>query len=387
MTVRDGARTIALIGPFPPFRGGIAHFTERVGQELMTVGHRLVPVSFSRLYPAWLFPGRSQFESDGDSGNMEVANRAELDSINPFSWGAAARAILRERIDAAVFMYWHPFFAMAYRGVARRLERAGIPMVAIVHNALPHERHPFDALLSRSFLQQCTAVATLSQSVEADVRGLAPGVPTTVIMHPPYDRFGASVSRTQARAELGLDPEDEILLFFGLVREYKGLDVLLRALGTLQAVRHRLHLLVAGEFYEDRGRYEALIRDMNLEGRVHITDRYVATPEVGRYFGAADAVVQPYRSATQSGIIQIAMHFGRPVITTDTGGLAEPIQSAGSGLVVPPDDPEALAGAICEFFDAGNRGVMESRAREAGDAADWGAFASFIGEHTLKPTD
>ena len=348
----DEKMRIAIVGPMHPYRGGIAHFTEMTVTGLADRGHDVHPVSFSRQYPELLFPGKTQYEPDSDAPAAIRGAPRLLDSINPLSWFRTGFALRDAAPDAVVFQYWMPFFAPAYGVVARGLRRHyGLPSFAVVHNALPHERHLGDAWLSRFFLSACAGHVVMSDAVADDTRRLAgPDADIEQIEHPVYERFGDPVPPGQARAALDLPEEAPVILFFGFVREYKGLHVLLQALPeVLQAVPD-LHLVVAGEPYDDPERYRRLIREHGLEAHVHWHDAYIPSGDVPTYFCAADLVVQPYVSATQSGVAQIATHFERPMVVTDVGGLAESIPHEEAGFVVPPESPSALAASIRRFF-------------------------------------
>ena len=343
---------IAVVGPMHPYRGGIAHFTEMTVTGLAARGHDVRPVSFSRLYPELLFPGETQYEPDADAPSAVREAPRLLDTINPLSWVRTGLHLRDAAPDAVVFQYWMPFFAPAYGVIARGLRRHyGIPSLAVVHNALPHERHVGDALLSRFFLRACGGHIVMSDAVAEDTRRLTgPGARLEQIAHPVYERFGEPVPTADARSALDLPPDVPVLLFFGFVREYKGLHVLLEALPAIADALPDVHLVVAGEPYDDPARYRALIDRHDLDGQVTWHDAYVPSEAVPRYFGAADVVVQPYVSATQSGVAQIATHFEVPMIVTDVGGLAEDVPDEEAGFVVPPKDAPALAEAVVRFF-------------------------------------
>jgi len=344
--------TLGVVGPMHPYRGGIAHFTEMTVTGLADRGHDVHPVSFSRQYPELLFPGKTQYEPESDAPDAVRGVPRLLDSINPVSWFRTGFHVRDAAPDAVVFQYWMPFFAPAYGVVARGLRRHyGIPSFAVVHNALPHERHLGDALLSRFFLCACAGHVVMSDAVAADTRRLAgSGAQIEQIAHPVYERFGDPVSTSEARATLGLPDDAPVILFFGFVREYKGLHVLLEALPDVLTDLPDLHLVVAGEPYDDPKRYRKIIDRHGLQDRVQWHDDYIPSDEVPTYFCAADLVVQPYVSATQSGVAQIATHFERPMVVTDVGGLAETIPHEEAGFIVPPEAPSALADAITRFF-------------------------------------
>lgn len=338
-------------------------------------------VTFSRQYPERLFPGATQFEEAPAEGGAPRL----LDSLGPRSWGRTARHLLAGRPDVAVFQYWHPFFAPAYGRVARRLRRAGVRVVALVHNALPHERRRGDRALSRYFLRACDGAVVLSASVRRDVEALAPALPLRQVAHPAYDLFGAAVPRAAAREALGLPEAAPLLLFFGFVRRYKGLHVLLEAMPRVRERLPEARLVVAGEFYDEPSSYREQAERLGLEAAVRFDDAYVPSERVALYFGAADLVVQPYVAATQSGVAQVAFHFGRPVLTTDVGGLAETVPDGEAGLVVPPEDPAALAAAVVRFFEEGLAERLAEGVRLARARAGWAHVCEAIEALAVRP--
>jgi glycosyltransferase involved in cell wall biosynthesis len=345
---------IAVVGPVHPYRGGIAHFTEMTVDVLQQRGHDVRPISFSRQYPEWLFPGKTQYEPEDTSPAGVAGAPRMIDSILPWTWIQTAAHVASLEPDAVLFQYWMPFFAPAYGLMARWLRWQGIPSLALVHNALPHERHLFDDQFSRFFLQACRGHIVMSEAVASDVRSLCGSeVALEQIEHPVYERFGEPVEREDARRQLNLPEDTPVLLFFGFIREYKGLHVLLEAMPRIREEIPRVRLVIAGEAYDDAERYRSLIREHDLEDAVVWHDGYIPGDDVPAYFGAADLVVQPYVSATQSGVAQIAFHFETPMVVTDVGGLAEVVPHEDAGLVVPPEDPPALAAAVVRFFENG----------------------------------
>jgi len=355
----------ALIGPFPPYRGGIAHFSEALRQGLSGRGHEVEAVTFSRQYPGVLFPGTTQYEPGGAADGAERL----LDTIGPRSWWRTARHVIGREPDAVVFQFWMPFLGPSYGVVARRLRKAGVPVLAVVHNALPHERRPGDRALAQTFLRACDGLVVMSESVRRDVERLAPGVPVRQVRHPVYEHFGEAVPRAEARAALGLPAEAPVLLFFGFVRRYKGLHVLLDAMPRVLARLPEARLVVAGEFYDDEAPYRRQAEA--LGAAVRFDAEYIPSEAVATYFSAADVVVQPYVSATQSGVAQIAFHFERPVITTDVGGLAETVPDGEAGLVVPSEDSAALADAVVRFFEDAMAEKLVAGVRREREAASW----------------
>lgn len=371
---------IVLIGPYPPYRGGIAHFAVSVRRELAARGHDVWQFTFSRQYPALLFPGKTELETTPVPGVVPAPR--VLDSINPLSWRRTGQRIRNVSADAVLYSYWHPFFAPAYGTIQRRAGE-GRKHIALVHNVYPHERKPLDAALSRNFLSHCDGALTMSASVETDVRELVPHVAVRRVAHPTYDLFGDAPARSEARERLGLPADAPVGLFFGFIRPYKGLEVLIRALPEIRQHVPDFRLIVAGEFYEPRERYERLMREVGVEGAVTLVDSYIPADEVGLYFAASDVVIQPYVSATQSGVAQIAWQYERPLIVTDVGGLAEVVPEGEAGLVIPPEDPAALAAATIRFFRDNLADRFTEGARRQKERFGWGplidALESLLG--------
>lgn len=363
-------RQIALVGPAAPFRGGIAQFTDTVAAGLRDRGWPVYMATFRRQYPGFLFPGTSQF----DPGRVPATGTHRLiDSIGPGTWGAAAKAIAEQDPAAVVFQYWTPFFAPAYGVMARRLAARGVRVASLVHNVYPHEkRHGFVSLLAGYFLKRCEALLALSDAVAEDLWAMGVSAPVQMAPHPVYGHFGDPLPREEARRRLQLPENADLLLFFGFVRAYKGLPVLLRALPRILARRPRARLVVAGEFYEDEQTYRDLIASLGLEDTVLVRAEYIPEEEVGLYFSAANLVVQPYESATQSGVVQTAYHFERPVVVTDVGGLAEVVTDSVSGYVVPPGDPEALADAVIRYFEEDREAAFAEGVRRERERFSWG---------------
>lgn len=341
-------RRIALVGPAAPFRGGIAQFTDTIAEGLRERGHHVYIATFKRQYPAFLYPGKSQF--DPETKAIATGERL-IDSVNPVTWVKTAKRIAQHDVSAAVFQYWMPYFAPAYATIAGRLKSANIKVLSVVHNVVPHEKHVGDDRLGRYFLEKCDGFLTLSEAVAGDLKELGMTAPNETVAHPVYQHFGANVNREEARRKLGVEEDAELLLFFGYVRPYKGLRYLLEAMPKIVEQRPRARLIVAGEFYDDEQVYRDVIKGHGLTDVVDIRADYVPEPDVSAYFSAANVVVQPYESATQSGVVQTAYNFDRPVIVTDVGGLAEVVPDGEAGYVVPPEDPEALAGAVVRYFE------------------------------------
>jgi len=350
---------LALVGPTYPFRGGISHYTTLLCAELRK-RHQVDFFSYTRQYPRWLFPG----ETDIDPSTMplQVAARRVLDPLNPLTWVRAVHAMTQAGLDGILLPwtipYWAPMLAFLAFWV-RRLSRARV--VFICHNVLPHERHQWDVPLGRLTLAQGDRFIVHSESDRAELLKLIPGARVLRATIPVYNAFPPGPDSAAAKAQLGLS--GPVLLFFGFIRPYKGLRTLLQALPL--ALQHLpMHLLIVGEFWEDRAVYERIILENHLAEHVTIVGRYVPNEEVGIYFAAADVVVLPYESATQSAVVPLAYGYGRPVISTRVGGLPEVIREGETGFLVPPSDPQALAEGIVRFFKEDRGAAFAHRIRE-----------------------
>lgn len=342
---------IVSIGPGFPLRGGISNFNTALCRNLLKNGHDASIISFSLQYPSLLFPGTSQYESGEQPEGLQILPL--INSINPFSWPRTARRIRQSGPELLIVHHWMPFMAMSMGAVVRRLGRnRKFPVIAVCHNVIPHEKKAGWKILSRYLLKRCDGFLVLSRSVLDDLEMFTDSRNKVFVPHPVYDIFGEATHREEACRYLGLDPTGQYLLFFGLVRKYKGLDLLLKAFAGMKDQMTKLKLIIAGEFYGGREEYMELISDLDLSERILLRDQFIPAGEVRYYFSAADLVVQPYRSATQSGISQIAYHFGVPMVVTDVGGLSEIVPDQKVGYVVPVDE-NAIAGAILEFFRDG----------------------------------
>lgn len=331
---------IILVGPAYPLRGGIAQYTDQLYLHL-SKRHPVEVFTYSRLFPQLLFPGKTQFDTSNTI--LGVPSRQTLDSVWPWSWWRTAAAIAKRQPRAVVVMHQMPFFAPCLGTLLRSIRRqTAARVILLCHNLIPHEKHFFDLPLTRYLIEVPEAFIVLSESVERDLLRLRPNADVARVPQPIYDFFPSPPEQKEARKQLGLPSDQPVVLFFGLVRAYKGLGILLQAMNRLPQAR----LLIAGEFYQPRADYERQIAELGLRERIHVEDRYIPNEDVPRYFAAANVVVLPYLSATQSGVSKLAYHFDKPVIITNVGGLAEEVEEGKTGYVVPPNDPAALAAAI-----------------------------------------
>jgi glycosyltransferase involved in cell wall biosynthesis len=349
-------KTIVLLSPAHPLRGGIAAFTERLARELQSAGYEVIIYSFSLQYPGFLFPGTTQFSNDPAPKGLDI--RTKVNSINPFNWIKAGLELRRLRPDLIVPRYWLPFMGPCLGTILRLAKNNGhSKVIAIADNILPHEIRPGDRLFTRWFVSACDAFILMSRSVENDLRQFTRSKFAACIPHPIYDNYGEKTSRETALKHLALSPEARYLLFFGFIRDYKGLDLLLKALSDERLRKRNLKLIVAGEFYDNRAPYDQLIQELRLENQLVLKTNYISSEEVRYYFGAADLVVQPYKSATQSGISQMAFHFEKPMLVTSVGGLPEIVPHGKAGYVVPVE-AAAIADAILDFYENDRSAVL-----------------------------
>ncbi|HNE27919.1 MAG: glycosyltransferase [Saprospiraceae bacterium] len=360
---------IVLISPAHPLRGGIAASSERLAQALQEAGHEVVLYSFRVQYPSFLFPGKSQYTDDPPPDGLRIETK--LNSINPINWLFSGIGLARELPDRIVVRFWLPFMGPCLGTVlrvARRFGRKGFRITALVDNIIPHEKRPGDRLFARYFVRACNDFVVMSRSVGEEIKTFLPAKKrddrrVRFAPHPIYDNYGVAVSQPLARRELGVPETARTVLFFGFIRAYKGLDLLLKALAQTTDI----HAIIAGEPYEDWSAYQSIIEEKNLTGRVHVFTDFIPAERVRYFFSAADLVVQPYKTATQSGISQIAYHFDKPMVVTAVGGLPEIVRHGVSGYVVAPE-PEALAAAMQDFFDQDRgeamvEGVRQEKAR------------------------
>ena len=375
---------ITFLGPAHPYRGGIAEFSNRLAMQFEGEGHDVDILTFKLQYPGFLFPGKTQVTDSPPPKDIRI--RRVLNSINPFSWIITGFRIRRERPDILLIRYWLPFMAPCLGVVARIAKRNRYEytkVICIFDNVVPHEKRPGDRCLTRYFIRSIDGAVVMSQTVSDDLMRFRKDVPVVMNPHPLYDNYGDGVKREEALEKLGLDPEHSYLLFFGLVRKYKGLDLLLEAFADKRFRNRKLRLIVAGEFYEDEALYRELIRKYGIEDDVIIHNRFIPNDEVPLYFSAADLIVQPYRSATQSGVTQIAYHYEVPMLVTDTGGLREIVCDKKCGYVVRPDAKE-IAEAIAEYFDNNRKVEFGKAIRGEKQRFTWDKMTGSITDVFLK---
>lgn len=343
---------IVILGPAYPLRGGgMATFNERMAREFQQLGHRVTIYTFSLQYPSFLFPGKSQYSTEKAPQDLDI--RVRVNSVNPFNWESVGRELKQLAPDLIIVRFWLPLMGPALGRILRIAQsNQTTRVVCIADNVVPHEKRPGDTWFTRYFLKAPHAFVTMSEKVMADLRQFVKDRPVKLLRHPLYDNFGEPLSAADARQHLGLPVEGKLILFFGFIRAYKGLDLLIRAMADERIREQGIKLLVAGEFYQDAQPYMDLIRQLHLEDAIILRTEFITDSEVRYYCSAPDCIIQPYRNATQSGVTPLAYHFNKPMVVTNVGGLPDMVPDGKVGLVAEPD-PASLAAHILEFYRLG----------------------------------
>ncbi len=368
---------VIILGPAWPYRGGIAAFSERLARQYQAEGHEVEVVTFTLQYPSFLFPGKTQYSEEPAPEGMKITRK--LNAINPFSWWSTGRYIKKQHPDLLITPYWLPFMAPALGTAARRAKRKGMKRIAILHNLIPHEHRPGDKQFSRYFVKSNDGFITLSRSVLEDLNLFDPNKqkPRTYSPHPLYDHYGATLGRKEALDLIGLRESQRYVLFFGFIREYKGLDLLFDAMADERMSQLGVKLIVAGEFYGDSKPYMEQIKRLDISDRVVMHTDFIPDHEVNRYFCAADLVAQPYKDATQSGVSQIAYHFEKPMLVTRVGGLPEIVPDGKAGFVVEPN-AQQIADAIVRYFAENWQERLTEGVREEKQKYGWDRMTEAI---------
>lgn len=369
---------ITFLGPAYPYRGGLAAFNERLARQFLSECKDVDICTFRLQYPEFLFPGKTQYNERPVPKDIKIIR--ELNSINPINWIRTGLKIKRSRPDILLIRYWLPFLSPCLSIVARiaKLNRYTL-IITIADNVIPHEKRPGDRRLTKFFMKSIDGAVVLSYSVLKDVEAFRKDIPVGVTPHPLFDNYGRKIDRSEALSALRLDPSCSYILFFGFIRDYKGLDLLIQAFADSRMRNRNLKLLVAGEFYENDDPYKALISKFNLEKDIILFDHFIKDSEVGLFFSAADLVVQPYKSATQSGVTQIAFQFDKPMLVTDVGGLKEIVQHMKCGYVVKPD-PKEIADAIADYFDNNRKVPFSESVRREKEKFSWSKMSDSVNE-------
>lgn len=369
---------ITILGPANPFRGGIAALNERLAKQLILEGHEVNIVSFTVQYPKILFPGKTQFCEQKTTFNFPITR--EINSVNPLNWIKVGRKLKKAKPDLLIVRFWLPFMGMSLGTICRFVRKnKHTKIISIVDNFIPHEKRPGDGFLSKYFAKPVQGFIPMSESVLNDLNDFDKTKPKKLTPHPIYDHYGEIENREIALKKLGLSTNQKYILFFGFIRDYKGLDLLFKALSNPFFKEHNIKLIVAGEFYSDENKYLQLIKDLKLQDRVILRTDYIPNEEVQNYFNAADIVAQPYKSATQSGVTQIGYHLNKPMLVTDVGGLSEIIPHMKIGYVTPVDSKE-IAKALIDFFENKRKEKFTTNVIEEKKRFSWDKMTKVIYE-------
>tara|TARA_B100000287_G_scaffold277722_1_gene261676 strand:- start:21 stop:1157 length:1137 start_codon:yes stop_codon:yes gene_type:complete len=370
------AKKIVILGPAFPLRGGIANFNNALAQAFHNRGDKVIVYSFSLQYPGFLFPGTSQFEKGKKPTNLNV--NTIINSVNPFNWIRIVKKINKENPDYVIIRYWIPFLAPCLGTIAYFLNKK-IKILAITDNIYPHEKRIGDSFLTKYFLNSCNAFITLSSSVLNDLSCFIDTKLKKFLPHPIYDIFGMKISKKEARNKLSLNLDDRYLLFFGFVRDYKGLDLILTAISDSRVRSLGVKLIIAGEFYNNKKKYIDLINELNINDYVIMNDNFISNEDVKYYFCAADMITQTYHSATQSGVTQIAYSLERPMLVTNVGGLAEIVPDRKVGYVT-SKNPTNIADAIIDFYSNKMEDSFVLNIKQEKKRFSWDSFLRGIDE-------
>lgn len=344
---------VVIIGPAYPLRGGLASYDERLAREFMHNSYETTIYTFSYQYPSFLFPGTTQYSTE--SAPEDISIKVKINSINPFNWILVGNELKKLKPDIIVVRYWLPFMGPCLGTILRRVKKnKHTKIICIADNIFPHEKRPGDKVFTKYFLKPADGFITMSEKVLADLHEFAKDKPSIFVPHPLYDNFGEKISKEEARSKLNISLNDKVILFFGFIRKYKGLDILLNTMKLLQQKpsTKKIKLLVAGEFYDDEKNYEQLLSDPQIKNNLILHTEFISDSMVKYYLCAADCVVQPYRNATQSGVTPLAYHFEIPMIVTNVGGLPSLVPDKKVGLIAEPN-AESIAEKVKEYFELG----------------------------------
>ena len=366
---------VFIIGPAFPLRGGLASFDELFCEALNKEGHQCEIISYSLQYPNFLFPGSTQYHVNG-TAPKNITIHTLINSVNPLSWFKTASFIKKQKPDFIIFRFWIPFMGPALGTIARLVKKQNIKVLAITDNVIPHEKRLGDKQLASYFIKGCDAFVTMSKAVMNDLEKFTNTSHKKYLLHPLYTAFGDKIPKQEARLKLNLKQDDRVILFFGLIRKYKGLDLLIEAFSLLKANPHN-KLLIAGEFYEDKQPYFDLISKYKLEEQIILLNQFIPNDEVKYYFSAADIVALPYRSATQSGVTQVSFHFEVPTLVTNVGGLGEIIPHNVAGYVVEPK-PQAIASSLEDYFENKKEQAFTEGMKQEKQKYEWSIFVNEI---------
>ncbi len=340
---------VVILGSAHPLRGGLAAYNERLATEFLREKDEVSIETFSLQYPEFLFPGTTQYSSLPAPSQLTI--HVSVNSINPLNWLRIGWKLRKQKPDILVVKFWLPFMAPCLGTICRIVKgNKHTKIISILDNIIPHEKRMGDTFFTQYFVNSVDAFIAMSDAVYNDLSVFDKIKPRLLNPHPLFDNYGKAIVKQDAIQQLQLNPTKKYILFFGLIRDYKGLDILLKAMATDALRNSDIQLIVAGEYYSNKEEYEKLLNDLKLTDKVELHTRFIPDNEVGLYFCAADLVVQPYKHATQSGVTQICYHFNKPMLVTNVGGLPEIVPNNKVGYVVEPNET-AVANAILAFYN------------------------------------
>jgi glycosyltransferase involved in cell wall biosynthesis len=341
---------VIIIGPAHPLRGGLASFDERLARQFKSEGHDVTIYTFSLQYPAFLFPGTTQYSTEPAPADLDI--KVAINSVNPLNWIKVGNELKTAKPDVIVVRYWLPFMGPCLGTILRMVKKnRHTKIVCIADNIRPHEKRPGDAAFTSYFIKPVDAFVTMSEKVMKDLKGLTQK-PAKQVVHPLYDNFGSPLPKQEARKHLNIPGNEKLILFFGFIRKYKGLDLLLEAMSYPPVINSGIKLMIAGEFYEDRKLYDELIEQKGLSAQLILKTDFIPDSEVKYFLSAADFVIQPYRNATQSGVTPLAYHFEKPMLVTNVGGLPDLVPAGKVGLIAEPT-AESISHNIVKLYELG----------------------------------
>ncbi|MCG8577915.1 MAG: glycosyltransferase [Flavobacteriales bacterium] len=363
------SQKIIILGTAHPFRGGLASYNERLALQFQKEGHDVKIYTFTTQYPNFLFPGKTQYSDEPTPKELKIERL--VSSVNPFNWLKIGNRIKKEKPDLLIFKFWLPFMGPCFGTIARKVRKnKHTKIITILDNVIPHEGRAGDKSFTRYFLKPIQGFISMSKSVENDLGLFDKTKPRDFNPHPLFDNFGDLIPKEEAKKLLKLDSDFSYILFFGIIRDYKGLDLLLEAFSQMNYKEQKLKLLIAGEYYSNEEKYTQMISDLKLQEDVIVVNQFITDSEVGRYFCAADIIAQPYKNATQSGVTQIAYHFEKPLLVTNVGGLPEMVPHGKVGYVV-EKDPSKIASSLSDFYTAKKENDFVKNVREEKKKYSW----------------
>ncbi len=364
---------IFIIGPAYPLRGGPAQFNENLCRAMMKVGIHTEIISYSLQYPNFLFPGSTQYETEAKAPN-DIKIHTLINTINPFNWFKVARFIKKQQPDAILFRFWLPFFGPSLGTIARLVSfNSKIKVYALTDNVIPHEKRAGDKIFTKYFIKSCHGFITMSQKVFNDLSVFTSSELKICTPHPMYETYGETVDKNEAREKLGLNKDDKIVLFFGLIRKYKGLDLLMEAFSDSRIKEKNIKLLIAGEYYEDPTYYENLASELAINNQIINHTRFIPNDLVKYYFCASDLVAQTYRNATNSGVTMVGYYYEKPMLVTAVGGLSEIVPHGIAGYAVAPIKEE-ISESIVDFFNNNKSDFFKSGIKAEKEKYSWNKF-------------